>query len=243
MQTLRGIDLSHWNTVTNYDAVAKNNSFVILKASEGNSSSDTTYQPRYHAFHARNVKVGAYHFARGTSGASEVTNFLHAIRGTRPSIIALDIEVVFPNTVDWCARFMSTVLTETGITPHLYINPSYLKRYVWDKIANKYPLWLAAYRPSIPKDIAPWDHVSIWQYTSTGKQPGVTGNVDCDTMYIKDETVARTTTGTIEVRDAWNPPVDKTLSPEDYDAKLFNYVSAMGRDVQTIKETLLKLSK
>ena len=42
------------------------------------------------------------------------------------------------------------------------------------------PLWVAAYGPSSPPMPPGWQDWTFWQYTSSGRVPGIVGNVDLD---------------------------------------------------------------
>jgi GH25 family lysozyme M1 (1,4-beta-N-acetylmuramidase) len=49
----------------------------------------------------------------------------------------------------------------------------------------KYPLWVAAWgvsRPSVPANNWARRGYSVWQYTSSGSVPGITGRVDMDKL-------------------------------------------------------------
>lgn len=232
MKTLTGIDLSHWNTITNISAVAKND-FVILKASEGSSIPDGTYRERADKLYGK-TKLGAYHFARGSNVNREAYNFLKAIESTKPSIVALDVEVAFSNTVNWCAQWLRTVHSASGILPHIYLNRSYIKRYQWGTVASTYPLWLALYREVTPADYSPWKNISIWQHTSTGKTDGISGNVDLNKMYITEDTKMELN-DPIKVRDALRPEnPDRTISIETLLQEVYNRVSTIERNLATL---------
>ena len=81
---------------------------------------------------------------------------------------------------------------ELGYIPVIYSNKDYLKNYFdMDKITaqcGKVYLWYAKYSSSITA--AERNKAHIWQYTSRGRIPGVSGNVDMNEFYTDFETVA-----------------------------------------------------
>ena len=81
---------------------------------------------------------------------------------------------------------------ELGYTPVIYANKDYLNNYFdMDKITaqcGKVYLWYARYASAITATERNKAH--IWQYTSTGRIPGINGNVDINEFYTDFETVA-----------------------------------------------------
>lgn len=67
MDRMIGVDLSHWNTITDYDAICKQYDFVILKfggeeGSPGKLIIDPTFFERYEEFRKRGIYIGCYFF-------------------------------------------------------------------------------------------------------------------------------------------------------------------------------------
>lgn len=80
--------------------------------------------------------------------------------------------------------FLSKV-AECGYTPVLYTNNDYLKNYfdidrIREEIGNVY-IWYARYISTLPESAM--KIADMWQYTSTGRIPGVSGNVDLNKVY------------------------------------------------------------
>ena len=75
----------------------------------------------------------------------------------------------------WIAR----VKSRTGRLPILYTSPGF-----WGYRQPKHPaLYLGrALGRKLPKSTAPVGRLRFWQYSSTGKVSGISGNVDID-MY------------------------------------------------------------
>ena len=82
---------------------------------------------------------------------------------------------------------------ELGYIPVIYSNKDYLKNYfdmdiITEQIGQVY-LWYARYASAITASERNKAH--IWQYTSTGRIPGINGNVDINEFYTDFETVSK----------------------------------------------------
>lgn len=175
-----GIDLSHWNRVTNWDKIRAD--FIIIKCTESTSYVDPTYLERKKEIIKRGINFGAYHFARGGDVRKEADWFLYNIGVTdRSDILVLDWEINHTNPSKWCKDFLDYIKQKTGITPYLYTNEARA-----NQIQNSFPWWIARYGTNNGKQQTPptkdW---TIWQYTSRGGVSGIDGYVDMNVM--KDE--------------------------------------------------------
>ena len=71
---------------------------------------------------------------------------------------------------------------------------------------HHYPLWLAAYQASQPPPPAPWETVSIWQFTDTGAVPGISGAVDLNRFNgTREQLLALGKRGTEEIAPEIDP--------------------------------------
>ena len=59
----------------------------------------------------------------------------------------------------------------------LYCNYNYIKNIIDPRWSSGLPLWVARYNSQLG-DVSPWKPY-LWQYTSEGHVPGISGNVDC----------------------------------------------------------------
>lgn len=91
-QNIYGVDLSHHNTVEDWDKVTA--SFVYLKATEGMDYVDPTFERRVKECKKRRILVGAYHFmTTSSSPEKQFENFRKTIGKDNISLIpVLDIE-------------------------------------------------------------------------------------------------------------------------------------------------------
>ena len=84
MENVKGIDVSHWQGVINWDEVAKAGmKFVFIKATEGTNYSKLSYfKENAPKALAAGLKVGAYHYAKFATVAeakAEAAYFLDSI--------------------------------------------------------------------------------------------------------------------------------------------------------------------
>lgn len=89
---LYGVDLSHHNTVEDWDEVTA--TFVYLKATEGQTHQDDKFIGFAKEARKRGIAVGAYHFMTTSSSAkSQFFNFYNATKKVKLDLIpVLDIE-------------------------------------------------------------------------------------------------------------------------------------------------------
>ncbi|HEY7122250.1 MAG TPA: glycoside hydrolase family 25 protein [Solirubrobacterales bacterium] len=149
------------------------------------------------------IRVGAYHraFASGATPAdaradslAEANIFIGAVGSLQHGelIPVLDAETPFTGMTStslrtWIRVFVKRVTKKLGRKPMIYTNAS-----SWSATGNttefaraRYPLWVAEWgvsRPSVPAGNWGGRGYSVWQYTSSGSVPGISGRVDMDRL-------------------------------------------------------------
>jgi GH25 family lysozyme M1 (1,4-beta-N-acetylmuramidase) len=149
------------------------------------------------------IRVGAYHraFASGATAAdaradslAEANIFIAAVGSLQRGelIPVLDAETPFTGMTSsslrtWIRVFVKRVTKKLGRKPMIYTNTS-----SWSATGNttefaraRYPLWVAEWgvsRPSVPAGNWGGRGYSVWQYTSSGSVPGISGRVDMDRL-------------------------------------------------------------
>jgi GH25 family lysozyme M1 (1,4-beta-N-acetylmuramidase) len=194
---VQGIDVSHWQGAINWGSVRNSGiQFAWIKATEGTTYKDDRFGTNYVGAYNAGVIRGAYHFARPdvSSGATQAGYF--ASNGgawsrdnlTLPGV--LDIEhnpygsmcygLSTTSMRSWIADFYNTYKARTTRDVVIYTTASWWNTCTgsWSGMGSLSPLWVAhwgASSPTIPAGFPTW---TVWQYTSTGSVPGVSGNVD-----------------------------------------------------------------
>lgn len=198
---IKGADVSHYQGAINFDQLATAIQFVIIKCDSGcpdpGQTSAMYKDPMFETnkINARRagLAVGIYHFAYPdlNSPEAEADSFATNLAGdVKPGeFLALDFERDTANRVAWVTRFMARMDSHfTGYLPLFYTSESFLKANDYSPVKN-HGLWVAKYGinngsvPTTQPVTTPWSSCAIWQYTSVGKLPGITGNVDLNNFY------------------------------------------------------------
>lgn len=194
-----GIDVSSWQGSIDFAKVrAAGKRFVIAKATEGNSWTDSTYAHNKAYAMANGLKFTGYHFARPSTkagdAASEADHFVSVLGLKRGMLIpALDLEVSgglgTSALQTWVKTFLTRVYGRTGVRAMIYTNASFWSTYMGNTSwfsANGYPvLWIAHWgttTPSVPGTNWAGRGWHLWQYSDCGKVSGISGCVDLDRL-------------------------------------------------------------
>ena len=192
---MKGLDISHhqndagkidWGKVQGYE-------FVFVKCTEGTSYVDPKYKENRAAIRSKGLLFGAYHFANGTDAMAEANHFLANVGDLQEGeIVVLDYETkVLKDPAAWSLVWLQRVESKLGFKPMLYTYDAMLRAYDWSKVSNNNNgLWAARYSLLSP-NTGSWPFWAIWQYSSKGKVPGFTGNVDLNTTKMDLETLKK----------------------------------------------------
>lgn len=157
--------------------------FVYLKATEGATVKDDTYNARMIEAERHGIVQGAYHVLHLTTSSinEQLKNFFETVvwsPGDLPP--ALDIE--FENEILVCGtdqfyemvqKWLSEVEKKFGVKPIIYTNESIRSKYLQDGRLKGYDIWISKYNDSPQNE--DW---RIWQITEKGLVGGVEGNID-----------------------------------------------------------------
>lgn len=195
MNEFNGIDISSFNTVVNYDLIAKEQDFVIIRAGGADNKTpygfyrDRKYEEYYTQLSKRYVALGAYYLAAAKfftpeDGRIQAQNFLGLLRGKNFTMpVVLDLEVPLSGNqkqvTDASVSFLET-LESHGYYAMIYASDisGFIERLDLERL-KKFDKWVARYGCQ-PKNAVPY---GMWQYTSTGRVDGITGNVDINIAY------------------------------------------------------------
>ena len=182
--SVHGVDVSHYQSHINWFEVASEGiTFGFVKATEGETISDSLFCQNWLEMEDAGIIRGAYHFFRpGTSAIAQAQHFIERVDlqyGDLPPV--LDVEVLDDVNKDvMVARlkiWLEMVEEAFGIRPIIYTNMKYYNRYLAEDFAE-HTLWIARYNakktPELSKD-RNWD---FWQYGDRGRIAGINGAVD-----------------------------------------------------------------
>lgn len=187
---IRGIDISHWNGVIDFNRVkASGIDFVIIKAggSDYGFYTDKMFKTNYERARAAGLKVGAYYFVGknflgAANGISDAVRFCEIIKGMEFEYpLFLDIETTPAQRKDEAteaAKAFCDTMERAGYFVGIYASDiSGFKERLDRDALREYSWWVARYSQEGPSYARDW---SIWQYSSKGMVPGISGSVDLD---------------------------------------------------------------
>lgn len=183
MSILFGNDVSSNNGTNNVDLA--NNSFSIVKISEGISYYNPSAYLQSKQVQDANKLLGYYHWL--TPGVDPVAQAKYFLAGIGNDayldniVLALDVEQS-GLTGNEPKLFLDYVYKMTGKRPIVYMNADWTTGhggiYKWDDICNDYALWLAGganygknlnynqFSQTVFDSVQYWKTITIWQYTS-----------------------------------------------------------------------------
>ena len=192
-----GIDVSHWQKQIDWAAV-KNSGirFAFYKATEFPPGKTELFIDPQLFNNARGtvehkIHSAPYHFYRThISPTVQAFAFLEVIKDLTfnlPPVI--DLELAGKRGLSLCEdvqKFCVTLESVLGVVPIIYTSGGFWRSYMlYDKFTNVerfsgYPLWLAQWGFTLPKPLYPFSMAKFWQYSQTGRVPGVITHVDLD---------------------------------------------------------------
>lgn len=188
--SLKGIDISNWQSGLDLGAIAESVDFVIVKATEGISYVDGSCDGFFQKAKQLGKKIGFYHFARQNDPVAEADFFYKNTKDYfGQAIPVLDWEV--DDSVDWVNKFVNRIHELSGVWPWVYANPWRFRQGAVNANCGR---WVAGYPKNGITDISyglnnslPSSYnvgsVCAWQFTSSGRLSGYSGNLDMDVFY------------------------------------------------------------
>lgn len=160
--------------------------FAYMKATEGATVKDKTFDIRMIEAERHGIVKGAYHFLRlGSPVEEQIKNFTETanwVPGDLPP--ALDVEVEseiithgVPKLLDMTYKWLEAVEVKMGGRPIIYTRENIRDKYLAkDSRFNKYQCWIARYHQDGPEK----EEWKIWQMTEKGHVNGYDGPIDID---------------------------------------------------------------
>lgn len=193
MKTLKGIDVSKWQSIIDFEQVKKSGiDFVIIKAggSDAGIYKDKYFEVNYQKAKAAGLNVGAYYFVgkkflTAADGRADADRFIKLLEGKQFEYpVYVDIETgsfhvrkqFTDATIAFCER-----MEEAGYFCGIYASDiSGFHDMLENDRLKKFTHWVARYG-SKPSYVTAFD---MWQYTSKGVVDGILKYVDCNYCYV-----------------------------------------------------------
>ena len=192
----KGVDVSNANGRVGWDKLKGKIDFAILRCGYGSDRADQDDKQW-----ARNVaecsRLGIpwgtylYSYAMSTAEAeSEATHALRLLRGLTPAYpVYIDMEdadgykakrggISRQLATDICRIFCER-LTAAGYTAGIYANKDWATNRLDMAQLSKWTFWLAQYNDRVTYT----GKYDMWQYSSSGSLPGISGKVDLNYCY------------------------------------------------------------
>ena len=185
----KGIDVSYAQGVIDWEKVKASGlvDFAILRAGYGKETSqiDDQFSRNYTACKQLGIPVGVYWYSYATTAAEaeqEAKVYLQTIRGKQFEYpVAFDIEEArcLPQA-DALSTAFCTALENAGYYTAIYTFKSALESNFSEAVKNRYDIFLSHIGVQ-QTDYA--GSYGLWQYSWTGRIPGISGDVDLDYAY------------------------------------------------------------
>lgn len=184
---IKGIDVSRWQGIINWPITSRNIDFAIIKIGGSDQGFYTDGQATRNVLEARsnNVPIAFYVYLGGASATKDevahIKNLINTIGGLRPGeFICLDWEEHNSVEVQYIKE-IALGLIDSGINPPMiYMSLSRVRGNDWSPVTNlNCAWWVAAWGNNDDQpDADPGIDWAMWQYSSVGTVPGISGRVD-----------------------------------------------------------------
>jgi GH25 family lysozyme M1 (1,4-beta-N-acetylmuramidase) len=193
---IAGIDVSTYQRRIDWRQVAATRvRFAIVRASLGNTYVDPKYRRNVAGASTHGIVVGAYHFAKPGhapwDARAEANHFLRVARNAPGDVVpVLDLEdsggLSRPQLWRWAKRWLTHVRERTGLRAMIYSGNYFWSHYMGNTSwfgRHGYPHWVAHWdvkHPDVPGRGWGGRGWTFWQWSATGRVPGIRGSVDLD---------------------------------------------------------------
>ncbi len=192
---IQGIDISKWQGDIDWRAVkAAGTQFVFIKATEGGDHVDARFEANWNGAKAAGVARGAYHFVFWCRPAHEQVEWFRKHIPQDPDALPPVLDVEWNGHSKTCPRkipkedalekirLMLTELEQhTGRRPIIYTDIPFHAE-VLEGQFDDYHYWIRS-TAAEPQERYPTRAWSFWQFTTTGRVPGIKGDVDRNAFY------------------------------------------------------------
>lgn len=193
--SIKGLDVSEFQGEVDWERVkAAGYKFAMLRAGYGYNTIDKQFRRNAYECNRIGLPVGVYWFCYAFSpekAVQEADGCIDIISEYRLDYpVCYDIEQASADYIEKQGVSFTPALAKNvvksfcdrieakGYYAMFYTNRNFLDTYLGTELSKRYAYWYARYA-----DRFDGTDCGIWQYTSTGSVPGITGNVDLDLGY------------------------------------------------------------
>jgi len=185
---VRGIDVSQYQGTPDWGTVrASGISFAFARVADG-MSIDRTFDRNWQEIRKAGLVRGVYLFFRSGRDPVDQADLLLDHTGPFDSNDlppVLDVEAnngASPAEMVAGIRAFRDRITERtgGLTTMIYAGPGFWSSSVRSAVFADLPLWVAHYTTGAPLLPLGWMSWDFWQFSGSGRCPGVNGDVDLD---------------------------------------------------------------
>lgn len=192
---IKGIDVSSYNPVTDYAKVREAGiRTAILRVTQSDNSADPVFFKNYTGFQNQGLKIGVYKYSYALNEEQAYEEAEAVLRTLNRR--ALDFPVFYDlewsrqrslgaSAITKIVKAFRRVILAGGYLFGIYCDLDWYF-HVLDTPSLPYDYWLAAYpsddRGVLVEALRPSTGIG-WQYSSKGRVPGISGDVDLDVFY------------------------------------------------------------
>lgn len=192
-----GIDVSKYQGQIDWSAVkGAGIQFAMIRTGFGgdptdwDSETDQYFESNYAGATSEGIKVGAYHYSYATDAAAasdEADLCLHILNGRHLDYpVAYDVEDpsqdgVDPDTLGQIVQTFCSKLQQAGYQVVVYSYVNFYNAHLTSPAVSQYDTWIANYTQNSSPNFS--GKYTMWQYTSSGSVPGISGACDMDYSY------------------------------------------------------------
>lgn len=194
--SIKGLDVSEFQGEVDWEQVkAAGYQFAMLRAGYGYNTVDKQFRRNASECNRVGLPIGAYWFCYAFSpekAVQEADGCISTVSDYRLDYpVCYDIEQASADYIEKQGTSFTPALARNVVTGFcnrvekegyfamFYTNRYFLDTYLGTELTKRYAFWYARYSSQFDGT-----DCGIWQYTSTGSVPGVSGNVDLDIGYV-----------------------------------------------------------
>lgn len=192
---IHGIDVSKWQGNIDWSAVkSAGTKFAFIKATEGGDHLDDKFYENWRNAAQAGVPRAAYHFVFWCRSAEEQADWFKRNVPADPDALPPVLDVEWNGESRNCPKkvpreqalrmihiMLNAMEEHTGKRPIIYTDITFHQEILEQEFSD-YPYWLRS-TAAEPHYRYPNRRWTMWQFTTTGRVPGIKGDVDRNAFY------------------------------------------------------------